>query len=241
MSRPGPGWIPNQHGAWAMLASPLLVGVLAGGVTWVHLPLAAFWFAGYFAFFAASQWLKAKRRARWFPPVRFYGVLAVALGAVVAALEPGLLLWAPAFVVPLTIGLVAAAHRHERAVTAGLAMTAASALMTVVSYDAGPGTDLERAWLLAVIQLAYFAGTVLYVKTVIRERDNPTYYRVSVGFHAVVLAAAAFTTSLPVTVVFVGLFTRAVLVPPWRPTPKQAGIGEVVATVAVAVTSLLTL
>jgi len=241
VSRPSPGWVPNQHGAWAMLVSPLLVGVLAGGVGWVHLPLTAFWFAGYFAFFATSQWLKARRRARWFPPVRFYAALSGALGTVVAVMEPGLLVWTPAFAAPLTVGLVAAAHRHERAVTAGLAMTAASALMTVVAYGAGPGTDLERAWLLAAIQLAYFAGTVLYVKTVIRERDNPTFYRVSVVFHAATLAAVAFTASLAVSLVFVALFARAVLVPPLRPTPKQAGIGEVVATLAVAVTSLLTL
>lgn len=241
MSRPGPGWVPNQHGAWAMLASPLLVGVLAGGVAWVHLPLTPFWFAGYFAFFAGSQWLKAKRRARWFPPVRFYGALATALGTVVAVMEPGLLIWAPAFAAPLILGLAAAAHRHERAVTAGLAMTAASALMTVVAYDAGPGSDLGRAWLLAAVQLAYFAGTVLYVKTVIRERDNPTFYRASVGFHASVLAVAAFTTSIAVTVVCLALFARAILVPPLRPTPKQAGIGEILATVTVAASSLLSL
>lgn len=241
MSRPGPGWVPNQHGAWAMLASPLLVGVLAGGVAWVHLPLTLFWFAGYFAFFATSQWLKAHRRARWFPPVRFYVALSVALGAVVALADPGLLVWAPAFAAPMSLGLVAAAHRHERAVTAGLAMTVASALMTVVAYDAGPGSDLDRAWLLAAVQLAYFAGTVLYVKTVIRERDNPTYYRVSVGFHVLALAGAALATSVPVAVVFAALAVRAAYVPSLRPTPKQAGIGEVVATIAVAATSLLSL
>jgi len=42
-----PGWVPNQHGAWAMLAGPLVVGVVASGPAWVHLPLAALWFLGY--------------------------------------------------------------------------------------------------------------------------------------------------------------------------------------------------
>ena len=69
MSRRAPGWIPNQHGAWAMLATPLLVGILASRPTWAHLPLTAFWFLGYFAFFAAGLWLKAApaRRARYLP------------------------------------------------------------------------------------------------------------------------------------------------------------------------------
>lgn len=230
-----------------MLASPLLVGVAASGPAWVHLPVTAFWFAGYFAFFATSLWLKAGRRAKWFPPVRAYGLLSAALGAVVAAMEPGLLRWAPLFVVPLGIGLYAAAHRHDRALLSGLATTAGSAFMTVVAYDAGPGTDLTWAWQLALVQFLYFAGTVFYVKTVIRERDNPRYHWLSAGFHALALAVVATMlgvvdndgTGWPLVVVFLVLLARAVVVPAYRPSPKQVGIAEVVATVAVATTSLL--
>ena len=65
-----PGWVPNQHGAWAMLAAPLLVGTMATGPRWPHLLLTAFWFAGYFAFFATTLWLKSRRRPRYLPPVR---------------------------------------------------------------------------------------------------------------------------------------------------------------------------
>lgn len=247
-ARRGPGWVPNQHGAWAMLASPLLVGVLASGPAWVHLPLAAFWFAGYFAFFATSLWLKAGRRAKWFPPVRAYGLLSAALGSVVAVMEPDLLRWAPLFVLPLGVGLYAAAHRHDRALVSGLATTAGSAFMAVVAYDAGPGTDLARAWQLTLVQFLYFAGTVFYVKTVIRERDNPTYRWLSGGFHALALVVvAAMLVAVdhdgpgwPLVAVFAVLLARAVVVPAYRPSPKQVGIAEVVATVAVATTSLVT-
>jgi len=242
-----PGWVPNQHGAWAMLASPLLVGVLAGGPAWVHLPLAAFWFAGYFAFFATSLWLKARRRARWFPPVRAYAALSAVLGVVVVVLQPGLARWAPLFALPLGIGLYAAAHRQDRALVAGLATTAGSALMTVVAYDAGPGTDLGRAWQLALVQFLYFAGTVFYVKTVIRERDNVAFRWLSAGFHVLALLTVAVVLGLaqdagsawPLLVVFALLLGRAIVVPPYRPSPKQVGIGEIAATVAVAATSLL--
>jgi hypothetical protein len=230
-----------------MLASPLLVGVLAGGVAWVQLPLAAFWFAGYFAFFATSLWLKARRRAKWFPPVRAYGLLTAALAAAVLVMQPNLIRWAPLFAVPLGVGLFAAAHRQDRALLAGLATTAGSALMTVVAYDAGPGSDLTRAWLLALVQFLYFAGTVFYVKTVIRERDNPAFRVLSGGFHALALivVAAVFGlvqndgTAWPLLIVFALLLVRALVVPPYRPTPKQVGIAEIAATVAVAATSLL--
>jgi len=230
-----------------MLASPLLVGVLAGGQAWVHLPLAAFWFAGYFAFFATSLWLKARRRAKWFPPVRAYGIVTAVLGVVVLTMQPGLARWIPLFLVPLGVGLYAAARRNDRALLSGMATTAGSALMTVVAYDAGPGNDLARAWQLALVQFLYFAGTVFYVKTVIRERDNPGFHWLSGIYHAFALLTVATVfgvvqndgTAWPLMVVFALLLTRAVVVPPYRPTPKQVGIAEVVATVAVATTSLL--
>lgn len=232
--------MPNQHGAWAMLASPLLVGMIAAGFTWVYLPLAAFWFAGYFAFFATSLWLKAGRRAKWFPPVRFYTLLATGLGILVAVMAPELVRWAPAFAAPLGVGLFAAARRHERDLLAGLTTVVAAGLITVVAYDAGTAGPLDRGWQLALVQFLYFAGTVFYVKTVIRERDNPAFLALSVGFHAAATVAVAWL-SWWLVAVFALLTARAALVPRLHPTPKQVGIGEIASTVVVAVVSLLVL
>ncbi|MEZ5191467.1 MAG: YwiC-like family protein [Nocardioides sp.] len=91
-----------------------MVGILGGGPAWVDPPLAALWFVGYFAFFATALWLKAGRRARDLPPMRAYAAAAVGLGLLVAALRPDPLRWAPMFVVPLGVGLWAAAHRRVR-------------------------------------------------------------------------------------------------------------------------------
>ena len=235
--RRGPGWVPNQHGAWAMLATPLLVGVLASEPRWVHVPLAAFWLVGYFAFFATGLWLKSRRKARYLPPVRAYGLASLLLGALVLLLDPSLALWAPLFVPPLAIGLAASATRHERALVSGLATTVGSCLMTVVAYDAGGGTDWRTAWLLAAVLAAYFAGTVLYVKTLIRERGSEPHYWLSVGFHGVA-TLALIPVGGALVAVFALLTVRAAVAPAFGITPKQAGIGEIVATLAVAVTAL---
>lgn len=220
-----------------MLASPLLVGLIAGGPAWADLPLAAFWFVGYFAFFATSLWLKASRRAKWWPPVRFYGVAATGLGALTAILDPSLIRWAPAFVVPLGVGLWAAANRRERDLLAGLATVVGSALMTVVAFDAGTDGSLRRGWLLAAIQFAYFAGTVFYVKSSIRERGNRGFLALSVAFHAAATVATAWV-SWWLVLVFALLTLRAAVVPRLAASPKQLGIGEIVSTVVVALTSL---
>lgn len=221
-----------------MLATPLLVGVLASSPRWVHLPLAAFWFAGYFAFFATGLWLKSRRRPRYLPPVRAYAVLAAGLGLLTLALDPGLLRWAPLFVVPLVVGLVASARRDERSLWSGVATSAGSSLMTVVAYDAGGGTDRARAWLLAGILAVYFVGTVLYVKTMIRERGEAAYLRLSVGYHALAAVAGAVVSPW-LGVVGVLLAARATLAPRRPLRPAVVGAGEVLATLVVAGTALV--
>jgi hypothetical protein len=124
-------------------------------------------------------------------------------------------------------------------VLSGLATVAGSALMTVVAYSAGPGVDLDRAWLLALIQFLYFGGTVFYVKSAIRERANRSFLLISVALHA-----AATLVMLPVApwvaLVFLGLTVRAAVVPTRSPSPKVLGIWEIVATVTVALVALAT-
>jgi hypothetical protein len=231
--------VPNQHGAWAMLATPLVVGVLASGPAWVHLPLAAFWFAGYVLFFATGLWLKSGRRPRYLPPVRAYAVLSGALGLLTLALDPGLLHWAPLFAVPLAVGLVASAVRDERSLWSGVATSAGSSLMVLVAYDAGGGTDWVRAWTLTGVVAAYLVGTVLYVKTMIRERGQDRYQWLSALFHGA--ATVAMTRVDPWLVgVFALLTIRAAVLPAYRVSPRAVGIGEIVATVVVAATALLT-
>lgn len=223
-----------------MLATPLLVGILASGPSWIHLPLTAFWFLGYFAFFATGIWLKAKRRERHRPPVLAYGSAAAVAGLLTLVLQPDLIRWAPLFAVPLGVGLIASALRDERSLWSGLSTTVGSSLMTLVAYDAGGGGDFPRAWLLAAVIATYFAGTVFYVKTLIRERGSEPYYWLSVGFHALTtLAVIPFAPAL--SIVFAALTARAAIVPAFPVTPKQAGFGEVLSTLVVALTALLTI
>ena len=230
-------WVPNQHGAWAMLAGPLLVGVLAGGVAWVQLPLALLWFCGYFAFFAAGLWLKSGRKARFRPPVLVYSLACVPLALAVLVLQPSLVRWVPSLVPLLVIALVLAAERRDRSLPSGIATTLAASLMTAVAYDAGPGSDWDRAWLLTAVMAGYYLGVLVYVKSVIRERRNPTYARASLVLH-VVLAAAAAYVAWPLGPVGVVLAARAAAVPRMTLTPKQVGLAEIGFNVLVVVVAL---
>lgn len=236
--RRAPGWVPNQHGAWAMIASPLLVGIWASSPRWEHVPLTLVWVVGYFAFFAAGLWLKSGRRERFLPPVRAYTLAAAPFGAALLLMRPDLVVWVPLFLPALLAGLWFAAHRQDRSLGSGLATTLAASLMTVVAYDAGAGTDWTRAWTLTAVLAAYFVGTVLYVKTMIRERDSRLHYRLSVGYHVLVAVGMALV-SWWLAGLFVLLAVRAAVLPRRGLTPKQVGIGEIVANTAVVVLALL--
>jgi hypothetical protein len=233
----GATWVPNQHGAWAMLATPLLVGVLAGGASWTQLPLALVGFCGYFAFFAAGLWLKSRRKPRFRAPVVVYSAACVPLAAVVLALQPSLLRWAPAFAPFLVVGLVEAVRRRDRSLLSGAATTLAASLMTVVAYDAGPGEDWTRAWLLTAVVAGYHLGVLVHVKALIRERRNPAYARAAVALH-VLLTLLAALVSWPLVLVGVVLVARTVLAQRLAPSPKRVGIAELVVNVLVVVVAL---
>lgn len=221
-----------------MLAMPLVVGILAAGPAWVDLPLTAFWFTGYLAFHATGLWLRSGRKPRYLPPVRAYAVGAAALGVLTLALDPGLLRWAPLFVIPLGVGLVASARRDDRSLWSGIATSTGSSFMVLVAYDAGGGTDWARAWTLTGVVAAYLVGTVLYVKSMIRERDDERYQWLSGLAHAAFTVAMVWVSPWLVAV-FALLTVRAAVLPAYRVSPKAVGIGEIVATVVVAVTALL--
>jgi len=81
---------------------------------------------------------------------------------------------------------------------------------------------------------AYFAGVVLYVKTMIRERGNTGYYRASVAYHLVIFGIAAWS-SPPIAILFAMLLARAYVLPQRRMTPKHVGIIEITASVLLVI------
>ncbi len=236
-----------------MLVLPPAVGAIASGITWPHLLLLAVWIVGYLGFFAAGLWLKSRRRPRYWPPVRAYGIATVVLGVALLAVHPTLAWWAPVFAPLLAASLWFSARRADRSLANDAVTVLAASLMTVVAWGLGtaggatasgpferlPGATSPHAWLLAAVLLAYFAGTVLYVKTMIRERGNRRMWWASVGYHVAVVVAVV-PVSLPLGALFALLAIRAAIVPRRWPSlsPKAVGLGEVVASVALGVLAL---
>lgn len=231
-------FIPPQHGAWAMLLVPWLTGVLVAGFRWAHVPLLGAWLAGYLLSYYALQAIKTRRLSRFQPQLLVYGPITAALGLIVLTVRPQLLAYAPAYALLLALNVFYARRRRERALLNDLTSVVQSCLMVFVAVTvAGAGISHVTPAFTAV--LLYFTGTVLYVKTMIRERGNASYYWASVTYHVLALGVAAFI-SIPIAAVVALLLIRSAALPRYRLTPKHVGIIEIVASTLVLITAVAT-
>lgn len=247
------GWVPKQHGAWAMMIVPFLLGLIkafqANAVGWAHVALFAFWMLGYFTFNSASGWLKAakRQRPRYVKPLLIYGAASAVLGIAVlllVGLRP--LPWVLAFLPLVLPALWLAGQRKERATVGGFLTIAAASLMVPVARYLYPSdtSDWPRVVAAAVLVFAYFFGTVLFVKTNIRERGSRAYLVASITYHSAIVVLAAVLALLGLagwwwTPILVVALVRAIVVPPMRIRPLQLGIIEIVISSAILLCALL--
>jgi hypothetical protein len=144
--------------------------------------------------------------------------------------------FAPAFAVLLAVNVRYARRRADRALVNDLVSVAESCLMVPLAAVVA-GHPAGGIVVPAVVVFGYFAGSVLYVKTMIRNRGERGYLIASVAVH-LVLAAAAGAVSWPLGVLFGWLAVRAA----WWPrltattmTPMRVGLIEGVHCLALLV------
>lgn len=215
------GWLSNQHGAWAMMLVPLIVGSILGGFSWAQLLLTAAWLFAFFFFNALGLWMKVtvsvhqraarnapadrkvvlseaqkknlkKRQAKFLPPMGTYAALAgVGAGALII-MHPGLMVWAPAFLVVFFIAIWEMWRGRERSFLARASAIVASGFMTPIAYTLGADpVEPSRMWIATAVLILYFIGTIPMVKCLIRERNNPSWIRFSVLYHLAWLVVSA--------------------------------------------------
>jgi hypothetical protein len=237
-------WLPRQHGAWAMLAVPFLVGVAASAPSAWQLVLAVAAVAGYLAAATAQAWLRSRRRPSLVPSLIAYGIIFAASAGVLLVAFPALalstLVMLPAGA--LVVGGARAGTPRDLANSLG---QAAIVLVLVPAAALVSGAWQTSAVLDAsLIVGGYLVGTVLVVRSVIRERGNRDFVVFSVGFHVALAAVAAALLPWPYAVYAIGLAVRAFALPlverrragtrrPLRPV--HVGIVEMVASTTLVV------
>lgn len=243
-----PAWIPRQHGAWAMLLLPVLLGVAASRPSPWHVALGGAALSAYLASASLQAWSRARRPRAYRAPILAYGAAFAVLGTLLAAAFPMLLL-ALVVMVPTAVIVFEGARPGTRRDLANSLLQVVQALVLVpasayVSGSFEPGPVVAYT----LVAAGYLFGTVLVVRSVLRERGNESFAAASVGFHIALVVAAAITIPWAYAALGAGLTARAAALPvvqrrrasgPRPLRPVQVGIVEIVASTAVVVVSFL--
>lgn len=237
-------WFPHQHGAWAMLAVPLLLGVAATRPSPWHLVLGVAAVAGYLAAATAQAWLRARRRPSFHVSLAVYGGLFVVAGLALVAAYPALLL-AGVVVIPAGAMVIGGAKPGTpRDLANSVGQTAIALVLVPAAALVSGAWELDAVVRATLVAAGYLVGTILVVRSVIRERGNRTFAGLSVAFHAACTVGAAVALAWPYAVYFAALTGRAVALPlverralggPRPLRPVHVGIVEIVASTALVV------
>ncbi|WP_149093826.1 YwiC-like family protein [Paenibacillus terrae] len=219
-------YIPNQHGAWAMLILPFLFGLAASRGDLIHIPLFVCWFFIYLFSFPVLQWIKTGSSERYRKPAVVYGVILLPLLISLIWFEPALIWYGVLLLLFFMANIYFAKTKNERALLNDIvAILLFCSFIYPVIYMGG-GEDWRVATELFLLLVLYFIGTALYVKTIIRERKNIRYHYASIIYHLVILLFATWL-KLPLFVPFLIFLIRAIWLPKLGLKAKQVGMAEI--------------
>lgn len=243
--------VPPQHGAWAFLGLPLVLGALATPASWTTPVLVVAAFTLYPASYFALSLARARRPARFRRPFVIWSLAAAVPSVVLVVTCPWLVWVGLGYAALFAVNLAFARRNHERDVVNDVLLAAqAIAIVPLTWLLAAPGSRAwwpplddvpAEVWLLTAVCTLVLVGSTLHVKSLLRERRNPAYARASRAFAAgsglVALEIAAlwglpagFALVLP----FVALVARAFKRDwsGWR--PARVGLLELACFVLVA-------
>jgi len=244
--------VPDQHGAWTFVALPVVLAVTLTG--WFPLlPAAALaWVAAYPLSWAATGRLTARRPQRFDRALLAWSPIVLLAGIPVLVARPWLVWVLLAYAVLWLVNLGYASERRERSLVNDLVLVAECTLVLPVTVAIGvaePGWTppfgvLDERLVVPVLAcVVALIGSVLHVKSLIRERGNARFAAASrvfavAGILAMGVAVERTGGSLVAVLPFVVVAARAWLVRGgrWRPAAigmvELAGLLLVVAGVA---------
>ncbi|MDA8436005.1 MAG: YwiC-like family protein, partial [Actinomycetales bacterium] len=180
-------YVPPQHGAWAFLGLPLVLGAVVTPWTPLLVLLAVAWVAAYPWSYAAFGLVRARRPQRFRAPFLVWSAVVLPASAVLLAWRPWLVWVGIGYLALFAVNLHYARRNDERALTNDAVFVAECAAMVAVTWAVGagarswapPGLDAVPAhvWVLVIVCALVLLGSTLHVKSLIRERRDPRFAR----------------------------------------------------------------
>ena len=222
--------IPKQHGAWAMLVIPFLLSVLLGKPTIYHIPLFLAWFFIYLATYPFLMYIRQRRRKEFLHAAIVYSITAFVFGMISLLYEWRILLFAVLMIPLFIVNMYYARQKNERALLNDICAIIVFCIGGLISYYFSMKQIDKTAVFLALISFFYFLGSTFYVKTMIREKNNPKYRLISWGYH-IVLTVIVFAIDPLCSLIFVPSVIRAIILYGKKISILKVGVLEIVNSV----------
>jgi YwiC-like protein len=222
-------FLPKQHGAWAMLVIPFWLGVLAAGdFNWLVVLLFAGWF---FLYLGTYPFLllfkrKKKREHKWWATVYF--TIAILLLFWPIFQEPKLILLGFVFLPFMLVNIYFSSENKDRAFWNDICAVIIFSCSGLAGGILINGQVEQLSILISLCTFLFFTGSTLYVKTMIREKTNLTYKRLSWGYHILIpMALLAFGESI-IAIAYLPSLFRAIYLYGKKHSIMKIGIYEII-------------
>lgn len=249
-------YVPPQHGAWAFLGLPLVLGFVVAPWTPLLLVLAIAWVGAYPLSYAALGLARAKRPQRFRLPFLVWSAVVLPAAIVLVVWRPWLVWVGLIYAAMFAVNLAYARENNERALVNDFVFVAECSAMVSVTWAVGAGDQSWTApaldsvpddvWILSAVSVLVLVGSTLHVKSLIRERRDRRYARASL-----VVASLSVPTAIALAAwwgwpagawlifPFVVLAARAWVVPGRAMRPGSIGMIELACFVLVAASAML--
>ncbi|WP_027084646.1 YwiC-like family protein [Cohnella panacarvi] len=224
--------IPHEHGGWAMISVPFLLGMFAAEAQGMHLAMFAAWLLLYLSSYPFLQSIKrSANKSYWIKWGSLYG--AAALVCLIPPLIDTPLLFY--FGIPLCLLLLVnvwhTKHKAERALVNDMCAILIFSFGGAAAYLLGGGGWDRTMAAIVLLSFLYFMGSAFFVKSVFRERMNKRWTTYARAYHLIVLAVP-WAIGLPwLTLPFVFSAVRAFVYGGKAMRPMKVGIIEIVGSV----------
>lgn len=253
-ARPGgsgrkPVLVPPQHGAWAFLGLPILLGLVVAGISWLTVLLAVGFVVAYPTSYFAIAVLRYPRPQLYRRGLISWGLPGLVIASVILIARPWMIWVGIAYAIGFVVNLGFAKAHNERSLINDAVFIIECITITPVLWACSastgglvppsPTTAPSAVWAVTAMSALVLIGSTMHVRSLIRERRNQSFRRTSQAFAiasfvaALLLAAPYGPTAMAATACAFGyLAVRAFLVGRRPLRPGLIGVFELVGFIA---------
>lgn len=221
-------YLPDQHGAWAMLIIPFWLGVIAQGFIWQHIFFFIGWLLLYLATYPMLQIFKKKKVAFHVKWTLIYLIPSLIFLLVPLITRPSIIIFGLGMIPFFAINAYFSSKKNDRAFINDISAIISFCIAGLASSYLSTGTIGEKGMTAFLLSFLFFVGTTFYVKTMIRERNNVKYKYYSWLYHLIVPITLFIFGKWLYGLSFIASLVRAIYFYGKKMTMKKIGILEII-------------